>query len=215
MFLGHYGLSLAAKRAAPRTSLGLLTLAGNLADCVWPILLLLGLERVSLVPGLMAASDFDFESYPWSHSLLTGLLAGAGLGLAVYAWKKDLTGALAVAALVPSHWLLDLPFHRPDLPLWPGGPKVGLGLWNSVPATLLLEGVLFLGGLWLYSRRTRPLDRAGSWGLWAMVAVLLLIYVGSMFSPAPADPSAIAWSSLTLWLFVPWTAWVDRHRALA
>ena len=128
---------------------------------------------------------------------------------------QDLAGALAVAALVPSHWLLDLPFHRPDLPLWPGGPRVGLGLWNSVPATLVLEGLFLFGGLWLYTRRTRPLDRAGSWGLWAMVGLLLLIYVGSMFSPAPTDPSVIAWSSLTLWLFVPWTAWVDSHRALA
>jgi hypothetical protein len=214
LFLGHYGLALASKRAAPRTSLGLLTLAGNLADCIWPILLLLGVERVRLVPGLMAASEFDFESYPWSHSLLTGVLAGVALGLAVYAWKRDLRGALVVAALVPSHWLLDLPFHRPDLPLWPGGPMVGLGLWNSVPVTLLLEGALFLGGLWAYARQTRPLDRIGSWALWAMVAFLGLIYVGSMFSPAPTDAGVIAWSSLTLWLFVPWTAWVDRHRAL-
>lgn len=214
MFLGHYGLSLAAKRAAPRASLGTLTFAGNLADCVWPILLLLGLERVSVAPGLMAASVLDFESYPWSHSLAVGLGVGVVLGLLHFALRRDARGALVVGALVPSHWLLDLPFHRPDLPLWPGGPKVGLGLWNSVPVTLALELALFLGGLWLYTRRTRPRDRVGSWALWGMAAFLLAVYVGALFGPPPADAGGIAWSALSLWIFVPWTAWIDRHRAL-
>ncbi len=214
MFLGHYGLALASKRATPGTSLGLLTFAANLADTVWPVLLTLGLEKVSFKPGLMAASDFDFESYPWSHSLLTGLLAGLAVGLLTWALKKDLRAALVVGLLVPSHWLLDLPFHRPDLPLWPGGPLVGLGLWNSVPVTQLLEAVAFLGGLALYLRQTRALDRIGSVGLWAMVGLLAFIHLGSMFSPPPADPSVIASSGLALWLFVPWAWWVDAHRAL-
>lgn len=98
MFLGHYGLSLVAKRATPSTSLGTLTFAGNLADCVWPILLLLGVERVSLVPGLMAASDFDFESYPWSHSLATGTAVGLTVGLGHFALRRDARAAAVVGA---------------------------------------------------------------------------------------------------------------------
>jgi hypothetical protein len=123
--------------------------------------------------------------------------------------------ALVVGALVPSHWLLDLPFHRPDLPLWPGGPLVGLGLWNSVPISVALEVALFLGGVALYARQTRPVDRTGTWALWGMVGFLALIFGSSMFSPAPASQDAIGYSTLSLWLFVPWTAWIDRHRTRA
>jgi uncharacterized membrane protein len=214
MFLGHYGLALATKHLAPRASLGTLTFSANLADCLWPVLLLLGLERVRVVPGLMAASALDFESYPWTHSLATGLALGVVVGLVHFALRRDAWTALVVGALVPSHWLLDLPFHRPDLPLWPGGPQVGLGLWNSLPLTLVLEAVAFLGGAWLYARRTRAVDRTGTWALVALVAFLVLVYLGSMFGPPPADARGIGWSGLALWLFVPWTVWIDRHRAL-
>ena len=63
MFLGHYGLALAAKRAAPRTSLGTLTFAAQFADELWPILLLMGLEHVRIVPGLMAANSLDVDRH--------------------------------------------------------------------------------------------------------------------------------------------------------
>src|SRR5271165_6989480 len=131
MFLGHYGLAFAAKRAAPAASLGTLTLAANLADCVWPILLLLGVERLRVVPGWMVTSPLDFESYPWSHSLATEVVAGVVFGLVVWVVRREARSAVVTGLLVPSHWFLDLPFHRPDLPVWPGGPKLGFGLWNS------------------------------------------------------------------------------------
>ena len=214
MFIGHYGLAFASKRLAPRTSLGQLTFAANLADCVWPVLLLLGVERVAIAPGLMAASSLDFEWYPWSHSLVMQLLLGLAVGLVFFIARRDLRSAILTGALVPSHWLLDLPFHRPDLPLWPGGPLVGFGLWGSVPVTLFAEALLFGGGLWLYLRQTKPLDRTGTWALVALVVFLVLVYLGSTFGPPPANASAIAWSGLLMWLFVPWTIWVDRHRAV-
>ena len=214
MLLGHYGLALASKRAAPQTSVGQLTLAANLADCVWPVLLLLGLERVQVVPGLMAASVFDFEWYPWSHSLVMQLALGVVVGLGFFIARRDGRSALLTGALVPSHWLLDLPFHRPDLPLWPGGPLVGFGLWNSLPITLIAEALLFGGGVWLYVRQTTARDRIGTWALVAMVVVLSLIYLGGAFGPPPANQAAVGWSSLSLWLFVPWTYWIDRHRVV-
>ncbi len=215
MFLGHYGLALASKRAAPRASLGTLVLAGNLADCVWPVLLLLGLEKVTIVPGLMAASDLDFESYPWSHSLLTITLLGALFGLGVWAWRKDLRSALVSGALVPAHWLLDLPFHRPDLPLWPGGPKLGFGLWNSTPVTIAAELLSLALGVAVYLRATRATDRTGTFAFFAMIAFMVVVFVSSVGGPPPPGPEVIAWMGLSLWLFVPWAWWIDRHRAPA
>lgn len=214
MFLGHYGVALGAKRAAPRTSLGTLIFAAQWLDELWPILLLLGVERVRIVPGLMAASPLDFVSYPISHSLLAAIGWGVLIGLGYYLLRRRKTDAWLVGALVVSHWLLDVPVHRPDLPLWPGSAiRVGLSAWNSIPATLALEFGIFGAGLLLYLRGTRARDRVGSWGLAALVAVLVLIYASSYAGPPP-DETTLAWMSLVLWVFIPWGWWVDNHREM-
>jgi hypothetical protein len=214
MFLGHYGIAFAAKRAAPRSSLGTLTFAAQLLDELWPIFLLLGLERVRIVPGLMAASPLDFVHYPISHSLATAAGWALLVGVGYFIVRRYRRGAWVVGAAVLSHWFLDAPMHRPDLPLWPGSSiLVGAGLWNSVPATLLIEALVFAIGLAVYLRTTRALDRVGSWALWAMVAVLAIIYLASFFGPPP-DERSLAVTTLGLWLFVPWSYWVDRHREL-
>jgi membrane-bound metal-dependent hydrolase YbcI (DUF457 family) len=211
MFLGHYGLALAAKRVAPRTSLGALAFAAQWLDELWPILLLAGVERVRIVPGLMAASPLDFVHYPWSHSLLMAAVWAIVIGAGYFAVHRDARGMWVVGALVVSHWLLDLPMHRPDLPLWPGSStRVGLGLWNFVAATLVIELALFAIGIAIYLRTTRARDRIGAWGLWAMLAVLVVIYLGA--SAPPPSERVLALTSLGLWLFVPWSSWVDRHR---
>ena len=133
MFLGHYAVALAAKRAAPRTSLGTLIFAAQWLDELWPILLLAGVERVRIVPGLMAANPLDFVSYPISHSLLMAIVWGAVIGGIYFAVRRYVSGAWIVALAVVSHWVLDLVVHRPDLPVWPGSAtRVGLGLWNSI-----------------------------------------------------------------------------------
>ena len=122
-----------------------------------------------------------------------------------------------VAAVVFSHWLLDFLTHRPDLPLWLGdGTKMGLGLWRSVPATLIVELFLFAAGIWLYLRQTRALGRKGRWGFWGLVAFLMLVYLANAFAPKPppdTSPVAIAAPALAMWLIVAWGYWVDRHRA--
>jgi hypothetical protein len=181
VFLGHYGLAFASKRLAPRTKLGTLVFAAQWADELWPILLLLGVEHVRIVPGLMAASPLDFVAYPISHGLLVDIAWGALIGGLYYAVRRDARGAAVVGALVVSHWVLDLLVHRPDLPLWPGGPVVGLGLWNSVPLTYLAEGLVFFGGLTVYLKTTVATDRTGSVALWAFVVVLVVIYGASGF----------------------------------
>jgi membrane-bound metal-dependent hydrolase YbcI (DUF457 family) len=215
MFLGHYGVAFGGKTVAPRPSLGTFILAAQLADLVWPILLLLGIERVRIVPGLMAASPMDFTYYPFTHSLVTQALAGAVFGAIYFALRKDGRGALILGLAVVSHWFLDLLVHRPDLPIWPGGPKVGLGLWNSVPLTLLAEALVFGGGLYLYLRATKARDRIGTWALWSLVGLLVLCYAGAALGPPPPGTTPLAISAVVLWLFVPWGYWIDRHRHVA
>jgi hypothetical protein len=213
MFLGHYGVAFAAKRVAPSTSLGALTFAAQFLDELWPILLLLGVEQVRIVPGLMAANPLDFIYYPYSHSLLMAIVWGILVGGTYFLLKRYGRGALIMGALVVSHWFLDLPMHRADLPLWPSAssPKVGWGLWNSVPATYMIEFAIYAIGIAFYLRATRARDRIGSWGLWAYVMLLAILYVLSSGSPPPNE-RALAWSALGIWLFVPWAWWVDKHR---
>jgi hypothetical protein len=106
--------------------------------------------------------------------------------------------------------------HRPDLPLWPGSSiRVGLGAWRSIPLTILLELVVFLGGLLVYLRTTSARDRTGTWALWSMVIVLLLIFFSGFVSPPPPNERGVAFGALGLWLFVPWGYWIDRHRIAA
>jgi hypothetical protein len=213
MILGHYGIAFAAKRAAPRSSLGTLAFAAQFLDEIWPILLLMGLEKVRIVPGLMAANSLDFVSYPISHSLATAIGWGIIIGLIYFAIRRYRRGAWVAGALVLSHWLLDAPMHRPDLPLWPGSSiLVGGGLWNSIPITVLLEIGILAAGLAIYGRYTRARVIIGSWALWAMVLLLVAIWSSSLIAPPPTDERALAATSLGLWLFVPWSWWIDRHR---
>jgi hypothetical protein len=214
MFLGHYGLALAATRVTPRTSLGTLIFAAQFLDLLWPALLLLGLEQVRIVPGLMAMSALDFVSYPISHSLATTVGWAVLIGGAAFLLRRDGRAALVLGTLVASHWLLDAPMHRPDLPLWPGSElRVGGGLWDSVAATWALEVGLYACGIAIYVRGTRARDRIGRWGLWAMLALLAVFFAGAG-APPPSE-RMLAVMALALWLFVPWAAWVSRHRTPA
>jgi hypothetical protein len=210
MFIGHHAAAFAAKRFAPRVGLGTLFAAAMLADLVWPILLLLGFEHVRIAPGITAFTPLDFYHYPITHSLLAALGWSIAFALVV---RRHM---LVVGAVVLSHWVLDFVTHRPDLPLWPGGgPKVGLGLWHSIPATIAVEVPLFILGLVLYLRATRARDRVGSIALWALVGFLGLIYVANVTSPPPPDATAIGWVGLAQWLLVPWGWWIDGHREAA
>jgi hypothetical protein len=213
MFLGHYALGLAAKRASPGLSLGVLFLATQLADIVWPFLLALGLEQVRIDPGNTAFTPLDFVSYPYSHSLL--LLAVWGLAAGWLLARSNGRAIAVVAALVVSHWVLDAVTHRPDMPLYPGGPKVGLGLWNLVAATVAIELAMYAAGVWLYLRATRARDKRGRWGFTLLISVLLAIYIGDALSSA-APPSVGALTVVAALggvLFPAWSWWADRHRA--
>jgi hypothetical protein len=213
MFVGHFGLGLAAKRVVPAVSLGTLFLSVQLADGLWPLFLLLGLEHVRIVPGLMAASPLDFTDYPFSHSLVT--LAGWGVAFGTIYWliRRNRWAALVLAGGVVSHWLLDVIVHRPDLPVFPHGPYLGLGLWQSIPATLAVEGALYLGGLALYLTATRAKDRIGHYALWSLYGLLAALWIGGLLGPPPPNERMLAFSGLAMWITIPWAYWIDRHRS--
>ncbi len=143
---------------------------------------------------------------------MAGGVWAALLGGGYYLLRRDRVGSGWIAALVLSHWVLDFVSHRPDLPVWPEGPKVGLGLWYSLPATLVVEFALFGIGTWLYASATRPRDRTGTIALAAFIAVLAVIYLMAVFGPPPPSVPILALSGLLGWLFVAWAYWIDRHR---
>ena len=215
MFIGHYAVALGTKKVSPKISLGTLFLASQFIDLLWPILLILGAEHARIAPGNTAFTPLDFYDYPISHSLLAVIGWSLLFGGIYFIIRRNLKNAFITGLCVLSHWLLDFISHRPDLPLMPGSQTfVGLGLWNSVAASLVVEVALFVMGLMLYLRTTAAKDKTGSYAFWIFVGFLMIIYIMNIVSPPPPDIIAVAYAGLALWLFVPWLYWIDRHRTV-
>lgn len=198
MFIGHFAAGMAAKRFAPKTSLGTLFLSVQLLDLIWPAFVLAGIERVGVDPGNTAFTPLDFEHYPFTHSLVGVTGWSLALGLAYFAARRQARAAWIVGAGVMSHWALDALAHRPDLPVLPSGPFVGMGLWNSVPATLTVELALFAVGVAIYVRATPARNRVGSYAFWALVGFLLVLYFANAMGPPPPSPRAVAVAGLAM-----------------
>jgi hypothetical protein len=215
MFIGHLGVALAAKRIAPRTSLGLLVFAAEFLDLLWPIFLLLGIEHVRIVPGITRVSPFDFYDYPISHSLLMVVVWSLSVAAAYYLASRYTRGAWVSGFLVLSHWLLDALVHRPDLPVRSGGTTfVGFGLWNSWPGSIAAELAIFLPGVILYVRSTHARDRIGRYAFWSLIIFLLVGWISSLLAGAPPSVTSVAWGGVSMWLLVPWAWWADKSRKL-
>lgn len=214
MFIGHFAVGFAAKRVVPQVSLAALLVAALFADILWPILVLAGVERVDIVPGATAFTPLRFVSYPWSHSLLLLVVWGVVVGAAYRGIVGGRRSFVVLAALVISHWVLDWITHAPDMPLYPGGPQVGLSLWNSVPGTMVVESLMLAVGVWIYLRATRATDALGRWAVASLVGTMALIYAGDSLSDAP-PPSVTAICVVGLLaavLFPVWAWWADAHR---
>ena len=216
MFVGHFGVAFAAKRAAPSVSLGGVLAASELADLIWPNLVLLGIERVDVRPGVTVVTPLDFVSYPYSHSLAALCVWAVAAAAAAMVLRRSRAGAAAPLALsVVSHGGRDVATHRPDMPLIPGGTaRLGLGLWTSLWGTLVVEVAIFAGGLAIYLRSTTARSRAGTIGLWSLVAFLLITYLGALFGPPPPSATAVASSAEAVWLLAAWAAWTDSARSV-
>jgi hypothetical protein len=213
MFIGHYAVALAAKKAAPNTSLGTLVISVQLVDLLWPIMMLLGLEHVRIDPGNTVVTPLNFYDYPITHSLIGAVGWSVGFGLLYYAIRRYKRGALVLGLGVFSHWILDLITHRPDLPLGIGGNVLfGLGLWNSFWGTVVVELGILVIGLVLYLQSTSAKDRIGMYGFWGLTILFVLLYFANLLGPPPPSVEVIAYAGLGSWLFVLWAYWIDRHR---
>ena len=217
MFIGHFALSFAAKKAAPKVSLGTLFIATQFVDIVWPFLLLFNIEKVAIVPGFTQSNALEFLHFPYTHSLLAGLFWGAVTALAYWLIKRDKRGAIVIGLCVLSHWFLDLLVHTADLPLSPfGDSRFGFGLWNHVALSLTIETILFLGGLYIYAGFTKAKTKAGKWGLWAFAVFLILFNISNTFGPPP--PADITTLSLTLIalmaIIIALAYWIDKKREI-
>jgi hypothetical protein len=216
MFVGHFGVSFAVKRRAPDVPLWLLFIAVQFLDVLWGILVLLGIEKVSVVPGHMKLSPLDLYYMPYTHSLtaaLTWSLLGA-VAFRVWRGREHGESAVWVGVAVFSHWLLDLPMHGPDLPLVGDRFKVGLGLWNHPLAAIALELAVFTTGLLIYARSTQARSAAGTYGLWTFAVALVALQFATMFGPLPSSNVAIGASLFLTYILIAAVAgWVDARRA--
>ncbi len=214
MFVGHFGVGLAAKKLAPEINLGFLFFACQLLDLIWPVLVLIGIERVTVDPGATQVTPLDFVHYPYSHSLfmtLVNSLVGMTIGWRLSNSKR---AGLVIGATIASHWLLDFVTHRADLPLFFGMNKFGLGLWNSVSGTLIVEIGIFIAGVFLYLQASPRNTRKEKIIFWSLIGFLFVVYLGNVFGPkVPLDtPSAaIAGPALAMWLIVLWAYFCDRN----
>ena len=215
MYIGHFGLGLAAKKADSRPSLGTLFLASQFIDLLWPFLVLFGIEWLAIEPGNTAVVPLNFEHYPVSYSLFWVLIWSVLFSAVYFFIRKEWKTSLIMGGLVLSHWVLDFFTHRPDLQLAPWSEfRVGLGLWNSLPGTLILEGMIFAGGAWLYLSVTKAQNKKGSVGLWALLIFLVITYLMNVFGPPPPSLEAIPYVGFSQWLLIIWAYWIDRNRTL-
>jgi hypothetical protein len=211
MFIGHFALGYAAKRWVPQLSLGVLFAAPLFADLLWPVLVAAGIEQVRIVPGITAATPLEFISYPYSHSLAALAVWGVLFGWICARRRRPAAVSPAGSArrvfgvtcvLVISHWVLDYITHIPDMPLYPGGPKYGLGLWNSVAGTFAVETAMFAAGVWMYARATKARDRIGTGAFAGLTAFLFAGFIANAGTPPPSDTAlwamALVLGALTL-----------------
>jgi len=213
MFLGHYAIGFATKKAEPKVSLGTYFMAAIFLDLLWPLFLLLGLEHVKIEVGNTVVTPLDFYDYPISHSLLMAVVWSLVFGGIYFLIKKNQKASLFLGLCVFSHWILDFIVHRPDLPLSPGvNVFLGLGIWNSIPATLIIELLFFAGGIYLYVKNTKAKNKLGFFAMWCYVVLLLAIYVSNIYSPPPPSLNALEYAALGQWLFIAWGYWIDKHR---
>jgi len=213
MFIGHFGVGLAAKKVDQKPSLGTLFFASQFIDLLWPILLIFGIEKVVIEPGSTAFTPLNFVYYPFTHSLIGVLIWGFLVGGVYYILKKNIRSAILIGALVVSHWILDFIVHSPDLPLVPGlDVKVGLGLWNTILGTLIFESAIFIIGVVIYYGITIAKNKKGEYGYWGLILFIAVIYISNIFGPPPPDVETIAWVGNLQWLFVFWAYWVDKNR---
>jgi hypothetical protein len=215
MFVGHYGPSFAIKAIRPTIPLWLLFIAVQLVDVAWAVLVLLGVEKVRIVPGITASNPLDLYYMPYTHSLVAAIVWSVAAAVVVVLLPRVATRAAAIwiGAAVFSHWVLDVLVHRPDLPIYDDTMKIGLGLWNFPAVALALEVALLFGGMVMYLRVTQAVNAIGRFGLPVLGLVMVAIQCYVFFGPAPTSPAAAASTALVAYVvFAALAEWLARQR---
>jgi hypothetical protein len=194
MFVGHYGVSFAMQPAARRVPLWVWFIAVQWLDVVWSLLVLLGVEKLRIVPGFTQANALDLYYMPFTHGLPGSILLSLIFGaiVALFTAGNRLKTALLVAAASFSHWVLDLMVHTPDLPLYDNSAKVGFGLWRNVALSFPLELITLLIGALVYARVRKFKSAKGRYVFWGFIALLAVVQVGGNFGPQPSSSQTMA-----------------------
>jgi hypothetical protein len=214
MFVGHYGVSFAIKGANKSISLWLLFVAVQLVDVLWAIFVLIGVEKVRIIPGITATNPLDLYYMPYTHSLV-GAFFWSAVAFVGYKLARRNTGyaALLVAAAVLSHWALDLIVHRPDLPLYDDTLKMGFGVWNYPAVAFGLEAIILIAGILIYLSSSKPRSVVGKYGIPAFAILLLVLQSVVFFGAPPTSPTAAALTALLSYVVLAAIAfWLERKR---
>jgi len=213
MFIGHFGAGFTGKKYESSASLGTYFMAAQWIDLIWPILLLMGIEKAEIKPGFTTVTPLEFTYYPLTHSLLGVIVWAVLFGMVYYLIKKNSRTAIILALLVLSHWVLDLLVHIPDLPILPGySLKVGFGLWNSFGATVIIEGLIFTLGVFFYHKATKAKNKIGTYSFIGLFVFLITMYISNLVGPPPPSIKMISIVGNAQWLIVLWGYWVDKNR---
>ena len=181
----------------------------------WALLVLLGVEKVRIVPGITASNPLDLYYMPYTHSLVAAVMWSVSVAVLVMLLPRLATrsAAIWIGAAVFSHWVLDVLVHRPDLPIYDDTMKIGLGLWNFPAIALALEVALLFGGMFMYLRVTKPINALGRFGLPVLGVVMVAIQSYVFFGPAPTSPAAAATTALVSYVvFAALAEWLARQR---
>jgi hypothetical protein len=202
MFVGHYGVSFSARATVVRAPLWVWFIAVQWMDIVWSVMVLLGIEKLRIVPGYTEANALDLYYMPYTHSLPGSIMISLVLGVIVARFTSGhrATTVLLVAAASFSHWLLDLIVHVSDLPLYDNSAKLGFGLWRHVVLSFPFELIVLGLGAWLYARRTTFASVRGRYVFWSFVVLLAAVQVYANFGPPPSSPEAMAVIALALYV---------------
>jgi hypothetical protein len=194
MFVGHYGVSFAMQPAARRVPLWVWFIAVQWLDVVWSLLVLLGVEKLRIVPGFTQANALDLYYMPFTHGLPGSIVLSLIFGaiVALFTAGNRLKTALLVAAASFSHWVLDLIVHTPDLPLYDNSAKVGFGLWRNVALSFPLELAILVIGALIYARATKFKSAKGPYVFWGFICLLAVVQVGANFGPLPTSSQTMA-----------------------
>ena len=213
MFIGHFGVGFAGKKFDKSASLGTYFMAAQWIDLIWPILLLLGIEKAEIKPGISSVSPINFTYYPFTHSLFGVIVWAVLFGMIYFLIKKKSRTAIILGMLVLSHWFLDLLVHVPDLQIFPGyNLKVGFGIWNNLSATIILEGLIFTLGVYFYYKTTKTKNKVGTYSLIGLIAFLIVMYISNLVGPPPPTIEMIGIVGNAQWLIVLWGYWIDKNR---